>query len=74
MWHVFATAGCVFGSLVLSPVTWAEERYSLKREVHQVSGHNVSEVMSNVVGHYAHEAEGLVDGVADSVQERLKEI
>lgn len=74
VWHVFATAGCVLGSLVLSPVTWAEERFSLKREVRQVSGHNVSEVTGHVIEHYSHEAGGLVNGVAESVQERLKEL
>lgn len=70
MWHVFATAGCVLGSLVLSPVTWAEERFSLRREVRRASGHNVSEVTGTVVGHLAYEAEGLISGV----QDRLKEV
>jgi hypothetical protein len=74
VWHVLATAGCVFGSLVLSPVTWAEERFSLKREVGRASGHNVSEVTGNVVEHFTHEAEGLINGVAESVQERLREV
>lgn len=74
VWHVLATAGCVLGSLVLSPVTWAEEKFSLKKEVHENSGHNVSEVTANVVGHLSHEAEGLLNGVSESVQERLREI
>ncbi|EEA26677.1 hypothetical protein TMatcc_005043 [Talaromyces marneffei ATCC 18224] len=73
VWHVFATAGCVFGFLILSPVTWAEERFSLKKEVREALGHNVSEVTGNVVEHFTHEAEGLITGVAESVQERLKE-
>ncbi|KAF3404737.1 hypothetical protein DPV78_003310 [Talaromyces pinophilus] len=74
VWHVFATAGCVLGSLVLSPVTWVEERFSLKREVRRASGHNVSEVTGTVLGQLTYEAEGLISGVAGSVQDRLKEI
>lgn len=74
VWHALATAGCVFGSLVLSPVTWAEEKFALKKEVRETSGHNVSEVTGNVVDHFTHEALGLINGVTESVQERLKEI
>ncbi|EED19060.1 conserved hypothetical protein [Talaromyces stipitatus ATCC 10500] len=74
VWHVFATAGCVVGSFILSPVTWAEEKFALKKEVREISGHNVTEVTGNVAEHFTHEAEGLISGVVGSVQDRLKEI
>lgn len=74
VWHLFATAGCIAGSFFLSPITWIEEKFALNKEAREVSGHNVTEVAVNVVEHLSHEASGVIYGVVESVQGRLKEL
>jgi hypothetical protein len=72
VWHLFATAGCVLGSLLLSPITWAEEKLALKKEMREVSGRNVTDVASNVVEKVTRETGGFINGVAESVQGKIK--
>ncbi|OKL63424.1 hypothetical protein UA08_01183 [Talaromyces atroroseus] len=72
VWHLFATIGCVLGSLLLSPITWAEENLAMKKEIREVSGRNVTDVAGHVVERVTHETSDIINGVAKSVQDRLK--
>lgn len=78
VWHVMATAGCVLGSALLYPVTWAEEKFALSKEVHDVSGHNVTEVAGNFAGnlasHVQHEAGSLIQDVVESAPGKINDL
>lgn len=74
VWHLFATAGCVLGSLLLSPVTWAEERLALTKESREVVGNNMKDLAGNVAEQLTREAGSVLDRVSESVEEPLKDI
>ncbi|KAH8690004.1 hypothetical protein BGW36DRAFT_432967 [Talaromyces proteolyticus] len=74
VWHLFATAGCVAGAILLWPVSWMEQTWALEKGEPQVTEGNIVDASGAMARFIVEEATGLVNGVRESVQERTKEI